>query len=167
MTNGVEKSTGGTAGAMYISGAQVQMGGTAFTGNKAQTNGGAIVLGRSTYTKNGTKLYSDAKLDIYGGTFSGNYATKVGGCMLLQSTGTVVNMTGGTITGNSSGNSAGGIYASTNTTFTMTGGAVIKNSSAFTRCAPRSPSPAASSTATRPQPAAPRWLPAATPQRYT
>ena len=48
--------------------------------------------------------------------------------MLIQSTGTVVTMTGGTITDNTSGNAAGAIYASTNTTFTMTGGAIVKNS---------------------------------------
>lgn len=129
VSGGVQKTTGGTAGAMYVSGSVVNVRGTSFTGNRAGVNGGAVVLGRSTYTKDGVKQYSDAKMNIYSGTFSGNIAEKVGGCMLIQSQGTVVNMYGGTIRGNTAKTSAGGVYASTNTTFNMTGGAIVANTS--------------------------------------
>lgn len=129
ISGGVEKPTGGTAGAVYLSGAKANLRGTSFSGNRAGTNGGAIVLGRSTYTQNGIKKYSDSLLNIYGGTISGNSAGKVGGAMLIQSQGTVVNMYGGTISNNKSVSSAGGVYVSTNTTFNMTGGAIVNNAS--------------------------------------
>jgi len=130
--DGTQTTTGGAAGAMYMSGADCNIRGTSFIGNKAETNGGAIVMGRNTYTQNGVKCYDDTSLNISGGLFADNHAVKAAGALLIQSVNTVVNMSGGTFKNNSSDSAAGAIYVSSNTTFNMTGGSIVGNSSLTT-----------------------------------
>lgn len=130
--DGTQTRSGGSGGAMYMSGADCNIYGTYFTNNEAEGNGGAIVMGRNTFTKNGVKQYDNTYLNIYGGVFSDNHAVKAGGALLIQSKETVVNMSGGTFTGNKSDSAAGAIYVSSDTTFNMTGGAVVNNRSETT-----------------------------------
>ena len=126
-TNGKETKSGGSAGGIYISGATVTLNGTAITGNKADSNGGGIVTGRATYKENGVTKYDLVKFDIYGGSVSNNTSNANAGGMLMQSKGTVVNVYGGTFTGNKAASNAGAIYVSTDTTLNMTGGTITGN----------------------------------------
>ena len=124
--NGKETKSGGTGGAMYISGSKVDFKGTSVTGNHATVNGGAVVCGWASYTENGVKKYDYVKINVYAGLFSDNTTPGAGGAMLIQSKQTVVNVYGGTFTRNEA-NNAGAIYVSTNTTFNMTGGTIARN----------------------------------------
>ena len=130
--DGTETRSGGSAGGMYMSGADCNIYGTYFTNNEAEGNGGAIVMGRNTFTKNGVKQYDNTYLNIYGGVFSNNHAIKAGGALLIQSKETVVNMFGGTFKENASDSAGGAIYVSSDTTFNMTGGSVVSNRSETT-----------------------------------
>ena len=125
--DGKETKSGGTAGAVYMSGADCVIRGTSFTYNKADNNGGAIVMGRYSYTENKVKKYDNTSLNIYGGYFAGNSTEKNAGVLLIQSKDTVVNMYGGTMTNNKAKSDAGAIYVSTDTQFNMTGGTITGN----------------------------------------
>ena len=124
--DGKEVKDGGNAGGIYISGAKVNLRGTSVAGNSADVNGGAIVMGFASHKENGVTIRSNVLVNIYGGTISGNIAKNAAGGMLIQSEGTVVNMYGGTFT-NNTGKNAGAIYVSTKTQFNMTGGTIANN----------------------------------------
>ena len=128
-TTGKSSTSGGTAGGAYFSGAKVTLAGTSFTYNKAESNGGAFVLGRASYTESGTTKYANVSVNIYGGYYAYNESGENAGMMLIQSKNTVVNMYGGTITGNKAVKNAGAIYVSTDTVFNMTGGTITGNHS--------------------------------------
>ena len=126
--NGKESKSGGTGGAMYISGGRVNFRGTSVVGNYSTVNGGAIMCGRASYKENGVTKYELVRINVYGGLFSDNKTEGAGGAMLIQSEGTVVNVYGGTFTRNEAKN-AGAIYVSTKTTFNMSGGTITRNHS--------------------------------------
>ena len=128
---GKEVKAGGDAGGIYICGSKLNMRGTSLTGNKAEVNGGAIVMSFASHKENGVTVRSNVLVNIYGGTVSGNEAKNAAGGMLIQSQGTAVNMYGGTFTNNSA-KSGGGVYASSNTQFNMTGGGIVKNKATST-----------------------------------
>ena len=124
--DGKETKSGGTGGAMYISGAKVNFKGTSFIGNYSTVNGGAIMMGRASYTENGVKKVDNVTVNVSAGLFSGNKTEGAGGVMLIQSEFTVVNVYGGTFTDNEA-NNAGAIYVSTKTNFNMSGGTITRN----------------------------------------
>ncbi len=124
--DGKEVKNGGDAGGIYICGSKVNLRGTSLMGNTAGKNGGAIVMGFSSSKENSVTVRYNVLVNIYGGTFSGNTAQSAAGGMLIQSEGTVVNMYGGTFT-NNTGKNAGAIYVSTKTVFNMSGGTVANN----------------------------------------
>ena len=110
---GVEVTTGGSGGGVYLRGTMNLYGGRIADNTGLQ--GGGIML-----------VSGDAVLNIYGGEICGNYG-KAGGGFISQNQ-SVVNMYGGLITGNSTGSIGGaGGYISTNTTFNMEGGAIRNN----------------------------------------
>ena len=127
--DGKEARSYGTAGAMFISGAKVDLQGTSMIQNKADRNGGAVGTGRVSYRENGVQKYDLARVNIYDGLISGNSAQGSGGGLLIQAEGTIVNMYGGTVADNVCKKNGGGIYVSGKSQFYMTGGSVIRNRS--------------------------------------
>ena len=123
--------TGNTAengAGIYISGAKVDIHSLSVTGNKTTKSGAGILIGTKEYTENGVKKMAVPVVNMYGGTISGNDATKGNaGGILIQSKGSVFNLKGGTITGNKAAVGGGGVYVAVNTVMNMTGGSIHAN----------------------------------------
>lgn len=131
-SNGKEVKSGGQGGAIYIQGATLNIRGTAINYNKAESSGGGVVMTRQTVTTNGVQTYILPKVTMTGGSISYNYSGAAAGGLLVQSTGTVTNIYGGSISGNESKSSGGGIYVSTKATLNMYGGTVSNNKAGTT-----------------------------------
>ena len=86
------------------------------------------MLGANEYSQNGVKYTAVPVVNMYGGTISGNSAPAANaGGVLLQSKDSTFNLHGGTITGNTCAVGGGGVYASVNTIFNMDGGEISGN----------------------------------------
>ena len=135
--------TGG--GAIYLrGGGKLTISGTQITGNSAKKDGGAIFTGCRNFTISGSAnisnntagrrggavcLYSDsgldAKLDMTGGTISGNSATNDGGGVYVGKKCTLT-LSGTAFTGNKA-KWGGAIYLTDNSSMTMTSGTLTQN----------------------------------------
>ena len=114
--NKVSSGAGGGFGAAGKS--QIKMTGGTVSGNYAVQGGGAIIQ-------------SGATMSLEGGTFQGNESKYYGGAIYVNvpnadGTLSVLYIRGGTITGNTSGNAAGGVYCKQGY-LEMTGGKVSGN----------------------------------------
>ena len=146
--NQSEKSNGG---AIYGAGAKlIQIDKGEISGNKANNgagiyatqnvvgdetlyshvvvNGGTISGNTAATNGGGIMLVGQGSvLDLKGGTITGNSAKNGGG--VLAQTSSTVNFAGGIITGNKASVGGGGMYISVNTKLNMTGGTITKNDS--------------------------------------
>jgi len=86
-------------------------------------------MGQQSVKVNGVQTKYLPKVTMTGGSISYNYSGAAAGGMLVQSSGTVTNIYGGSIVGNESKSHGGGIYVSTKATLNMTGGLVSNNKS--------------------------------------
>lgn len=148
--NGRTNSTSGTASVVVGANGTFTMNGGRITNNKAynavvlsgsgarfELHGGEISKGISgTISGSGVRLgAANAVFDMDGGTISGFHNTgNYGGGVRLFS-GAEFNMSGGTITNNSSGSSStiysgGGVYVPSGAAFNLSGGALITGNTA-------------------------------------
>ena len=82
----------------------------------------------STTTYTGTGVYVGGSVfNMYGGTISGNSALNNGGGVCVEYTSGAFNMYGGTISGNSASNEGGGVYVASQGTFNMYDGMISGN----------------------------------------
>lgn len=129
---------GREGGGLYIYGSTLNMDGGVLKNNTAK-NGGAISTGRLTVTgkleeheginaliDSKGKLECRATVNLVNGTIEGNSSTGSGGGMLIQGFGTL-NIKGGEVKNNSSKSSGGGAYISSNCTVNMTDGTFSGN----------------------------------------
>jgi len=136
----ISNNTGSEAGALKISGGNVTISGVSMVSNRAigtlnkttgkysGGNGGAIVIGRAGYKKDGVQMYDCPTINIYSIYCAYNKANGAAGGMLVQSDGTKFYMSGGTFCYNEAPNSNGGaIYFSTKSRPTVTGGTFYGN----------------------------------------
>lgn len=109
-------------GAIYLrGGGTLTISGTQITGNSAKKDGGAIFAGCRNFTISG------------GATLTGNTAGRRGGAICLYSDSGLnakLEMTGGTISGNSATNDGGGVYVGKNSTLTLSGSTVFTGNKA-------------------------------------
>ena len=109
-------------GAIYLrGGGTLTISGTQITGNSAKKDGGAIFAGCRNFTISG------------GATITGNTAGRRGGAICLYSDSGLnakLEMTGGTISGNSATNDGGGVYVGKNSTLTLSGSTVFTGNKA-------------------------------------
>jgi len=90
------------------------------------------LVGHATNNTSLVYLYNNSTFNMTGGTISGNTTTGEGGGVFTNYTGSnTFNMSGGTISGNTSYN-GGGVYLYNNSTFNMTGGTISDNTSTAT-----------------------------------
>ena len=127
--DGKEVKSGGQGAGVYIQGSTLNIRGTAINYNRAESNGGGVVMGQQSVKVNGVQTKYLPKVTMTGGSISYNYSGAAAGGMLVQSSGTVTNIYGGSIVGNESKSHGGGIYVSTKATLNMTGGLVSNNKS--------------------------------------
>ena len=124
----VSGNTAESGAGIYISGSKVEIHNVSVTGNVSGKNAAGILVGVKEYTENGVKKTAVPTVNMYGGTISGNNASKGNaGAILIQSKGATFNLKGGTITDNKAAVGAGGIYVADNTILNMTGGTVSGN----------------------------------------
>lgn len=115
----------GSGGGIRLMGATLNISGASITGNTAKINGGGIRANRTVDKATNTEYKST--INMTSGRVSNNSGTNGGG-ILLEGKGTVMNLKGGTVSGNTATTAhGGGIYVSTDTRLNMTGGSVSNN----------------------------------------
>ena len=147
------ESTNLGGGIYAAGGADIQLKGGVIANNKAAQGGGGIAVNSqglkgttlvtvpTTITLTGTTIENNEAttwggnvyvknatvLNMSGGVISGG-SSKVGAGILMENKDTTLNLTGGKITGNKAGTAgSGGVYASNNTVVNMTGGEISNN----------------------------------------
>ena len=127
--DGKQVKSGGQGAGIYIQGATLNIRGTAINYNRSESTGGGVVMSRQSVKTNGVETIILPKVTMTGGSISYNYSDVQAGGLLVQSTGTVVNIYGGSIVGNEAKSNAGGVYVSTKATLNMYGGTIANNKS--------------------------------------
>lgn len=124
----ISGNTATTAAGVYFAGAKADIYNISITGNTARKNCGGMMLGANEYTQNGVKMSATPVVNMYGGSISGNAAPKANaGGVLLQSKGSTFNLHGGSISNNTCTVGGGAIYVSVNAILNMTGGTITGN----------------------------------------
>lgn len=118
-----------SGGGLYLLGSTAKLAGGKISGNYAKSSGGGIYT--TNFVRKATETRPEetltAQLELAGVTVSGN-TTDGNGAGIITNKGTVVTMTGGSITGNRAAKAAGGILLQSKSKMNLKGGSISYNS---------------------------------------